>query len=308
MGLFFGEFMKIYAAFLLLALSFQASAKLLDKIVAVFNNEVITLSDIKRIKVNLKSRKSIARGVYLDKNYDLNELIEVEIDLKTIRAHLTTIGYLVNDDQVEQLISSLEKNNGINREGLIKFLKSENVTFNEYFELLRASREHGILMNIVIEPLVSITEQQIKNEFFRQNISNKNLDIRYNLVAYSINKDSYKSDEHFTEALKQYLSTGVIPKDYKNLEEISIGEIAQNDLDKNLSRTLKSTDEGTFSKTIRNGSNYISYYVRKKDLIESSLYQQAKPRIRAKLFEIEARKILEVWLRRERDKHFIRKF
>ena len=152
------------------ALGPAAYAKLLDRIVVAFNEQIITLSEVNRIRSNLRARSGIAKGVYPKQSYTLSEILDKEIDIRTIRAHLHGIGYFVNDDQVETMINQVENKFGITRQHLQNELAVKNISFQEYFELLRASREYNILLSVIIEPLVTITEQRIKNRFFNDNI------------------------------------------------------------------------------------------------------------------------------------------
>ena len=287
-----------------------AYGKLLDRIVAVFNDQTITLSEVNRIQSNLKSRSGIARGLYPKKHYTFEEIIDKEIDIKTIRSRLNETGYFVNDDQVETMINRVEKEFRITRQHLRNELAVKNIFFEEYFELLRASREYNILLSTIVEPLVSITEQQIKNRFFNDNIGNRTLSISYSLVAYQISSSHLRKKDlsDFTKSLITYRLNGIIPKKYSSLDQINIGNVKDDDLEASIKNVLKQTNEGSFSKPIFNAHTYTVYYISKKDLVESNLYQKAKPKIHHAIFEEETKKILTVWLVRERDKHYVKKF
>lgn len=298
--------MKTYILFLILISS--AQAKLLDKVVAVFNDEIITLSDVSRVKKNLKARQGISRVIYPEKNYTLEELVDKELEIRTVREYFSTIGYTVNDDQVESMVSTIERQNGLQRKDLINYLSSEGITYQEYFELLRATKEHNDLVGSVIQPLVSITDQQVKNIFFRDFLKNKSVSIKYFLIAYSIDASLVKNPQEFLDSLKKYQSNGILDKKYSSTSEINIGDVKEDDLSKTVSNVLKNTDEGSLSEPIRQGQNYIVYFVKTKDLVESNLFLQAKPQIQAFLFQKESKKVFNVWIEREKEKHFIKKF
>ena len=292
------------------AINFYCHTKLLDRIVATFNDEIITLSEVRRIQSNLKARSSIAKNIYPKQRYTVPKIINKEISIKTIRAHLKELGYIVNDDQVETMINRIQKEFRIARKELLRELSSENISFQEYFELLRASREYNILLNIVIEPLVTITEQQIKNRFFYNNLKNKTLSINYSLISYRIPANRIRKNDlnNFVKALPTYMSRGIIPQKYSTVEKINIGNIKEEDLSKSVKKVLKRTNEGDFSLPLRSGNFYTVYYVNKKNLVESSFYNKKKTQIRQALFQEETQKILTVWLAREKDKHYIKKF
>lgn len=296
------------ALLLVILLASSLKAKLLDKVVAVFNDEIVTMSDIKRVKKNLKARQGISRVIYSEKGYTLDQIIDKELEIRTVRAYFNSIGYTVNDDQVESMVNTIERQNGLQRKDLINYLTSEGVTYQEYFELLRATKEHNDLVGSVIKPLVSITDQQIKNIFFKDFLKNKSVSIKYYLVAYSITADQVSNPNDFLTSLKQYNTNGILNKKYSAMSEITIGDVKEDDLSKNVAKILKSTDEGSLSKPVKQGENYIVYFVKTKDLVESNIYLQAKPQIQAFLFQKESKKVFKVWLEREKEKHFIKKF
>ncbi len=295
---------------LIFLFSLNLQAALLNKITAIFDDEVITHSEIVRAQKNHRSRSVIAPVIYEKEKYNYAELVDIELNAKAIRSHLSEIGLVIDDDQVEKTIQSFLSSRRSNRRELEETLAQQGLTFEEYFELIRWSREFNGLMKYVIEPLVSISEQQIKNEFFRLNADNKTLTIQYNLILYRIPVKTYRKvgESAFINGLKNYQNTGVLPVEVKETEEIDLGKVSEDDLAKGIIETLKRTDEGDFSTPGEDGEFATTYFIRKKNLTETAIYQRSKNAIRGKLFEREARRVLEVWVASEKQKHFIKKF
>ncbi|MCY4645189.1 MAG: hypothetical protein OXB88_11280 [Bacteriovoracales bacterium] len=283
--------------------------KLLDRIVGVFDKEIITLSELKRIHFNLKARKGIAKDVYSKSIRTLPQILDKEIDIKTIRSHLKENNYSVSDDQVESMIKRVQRQFRVSRSQLKKELKREKISFEEYFELLRTSREYNIFLSVTIAPLINITEQQIKNRFFRDYIKNRAVSLKYSLTAYRISARHIKKGKlsDFEKALKTYRSNGIIPKRYSTVETTNVGDILEENLEPHIKKILKRTNEGALSKSVFDGDFYTTYYIDKKDLVESGPYQRAKLKIHETLFQEETKRILTVWLAREREKHYIKK-
>ena len=294
---------------LLLTTAPNAQGKLLDRIVAVFNDQIITLSQTQHIQSNIRSRAEIAQEVYRKKKYSLPEIINLEIDIRTVRAHLHKIGYRVDDAQVNEMLRQVEKQYQVSRQHLKAEISRQGISFEEYFELLRAAREFNLLNNLIISPLVSITEQQIKNRFFQNHVANTTLAISYSLTAFRIPAKGMRQKDlpGFIAALPTYMAKGIIPRRYRAIKRLEIGAIQEGDLTKKIKNLLKRTDEGAFSPAIFNGQTYTSYYVQQKNLVESEFYQKARPKIRHALLQKESQKVLAIWLTRERDKHFIEK-
>ncbi|MCO4793092.1 MAG: SurA N-terminal domain-containing protein [Bacteriovoracaceae bacterium] len=293
-----------------LLLSFSAQARLLDKIVAVFNDKVITHSQVKRVKRNLAARRNISPAIYNKKNFKDSEVAKLITNRLMIRAKLSELGYIIEDDQVESQIKSTEKRLRLNRSALLQFLSSNNMTFDEYFEIIRETIEYNIFSSRVIQPLISITEQEIKNRFYRKNINNKTLNFKYNLVDFTFprKKMSKRMKAQFSDMLKKFQTTGILPSKFQSLETNVLGDITEDGLTRDLKRLLKKTDEGSFSRVILIGSHYHVFFIKKKDLVASEIFKRAKPRIKQKIFEENASKITSLWFKREQNKHYLKYF
>lgn len=293
-----------------LFLSPNAHSRLLDKVVAVFNDKVITQSQIRRIASNMAARRNISPVIYNKNKMSNKELAELVTHRYMIRARLSEIGYIIEDDQVESQIKSTEKRLRLNRAALLQFLNSNNMTFDEYFEIIRETIEFNIFSSRVIQPLISITEQEIKNRFYRKNVNNKTLNFRYNLVDFSFPRSKMSSGmkKNFKEMLTKFQTTGVLPDRYRDLSTNVLGDISEDGLTGQLRGLLKRTDEGAFSNVILIGDQYHVFFVKKKDLVASEVFKRAKPRIKQQIFEEEANKVTDLWFKREQNKHYLKYF
>lgn len=299
----------IWVASLLILIT-NSQAKVLDKILAVVDDNVITLSMVKRIKTNLVARKNISPLIYSKTKMTNKEIVSLLIQRSLVRSKLSDMRYVISDDQVESQIKSTEKKLGLNRDALLSFLRNNNITFDEYFELTRESIEFNIFNGRVIRPLISITDQEIKNSYYKSNIKNKTLAFRYTLVDFSLPKSSFKKNmlKNYRSMLTKFQINGVLPQEYSNLSTNVLGDITEDGLTVKLKSILKRTDEGTFSSPILLGSDQHIFYVKKKNLVESEQFLKSKEKIRNKLFFSQAKKVSDLWYKREENKHYIKYF
>ncbi len=297
--------MKLVIVFLLFSL--VSHSKLLDKISGVINDKVITLSEIKQIQKTIRARKEISPLIYDKKEFDLSDILERVFYNYVIRDKLSAIGYVVSDDSVEGRIQMTEQRLGLSRDDLMKYLRTENLSFSEYFEIIRETMEFNIFTSRVISPLVSITEQEIKNTFYKRNKNNKALGFKYDLVDFYLNGTVVqKNDEkNLPVILKNYRLTGNIPELYKDIESNYIENIAEENLEKELSLLLKETDEGSFSQPIRKNGLVHIFFVKAKNLKESEIYLKERERIKNDLFLELSRKVNKSWFEKEKANYFI---
>lgn len=281
---------------------------LLDKIVAVINTRVISLSEIKRIEATLEARREVSPLIYSEKTYSQKGLIDTVIRSFIIRDKINAQGYVINDDAVESRIKMTEERIGLRRADLLEFLKSKGLTYEEYFEVIRETMEYNIFAQRIIAPLISVTEQEIKNEYYRRNSTNNALSFKYNLVDFYIAEDKLvdKNEDRFLAVLKDYQLTGKLPDEYRSLETNNLDNLNEDGLAKELSKILKVTAEGSFSKSISLNGYLHVFYVQKKDLVESQDFLKFKDQIQNEIFMSKGKSVSDNWFDREYSNYYIK--
>lgn len=286
----------------------KSSEKLLDKIVAVVNTRVISLSEVKRMEETLEARKEVSPLIYSEKTYDQKKLLDIMIKSFIIRDKINAQGYVINDDAVESRIKMTEERLGLKRADLLNFLKSKGLTYEEYFEVIRETMEYNLFAQRIIAPLISVTEQEIKNEYYRRNSTNNALSFKYNLVDFYIPESKLvdKSENKFLAVLKDYQLTGKLPEEYRELESNNLENLNEDGLSKDLAGVLKVTAEGSFSKAISLNNYLHVFYVQKKDLVESQDFLKFKDQIQNEIFMNKGKSVSANWFDREYNNYYIK--
>lgn len=286
----------------------KSSEKLLDKIVAVVNTRVISLSEIKRMQDTLEARQEVSPIVYTEKKYTQKQLLDILIRSFIIRDKINAQGYVINDDAVESRIKMTEERLGLKRSDLLVFLKGKGLTYEEYFEIIRETMEFNIFAQRIISPLISVTEQEIKNEYYRRNSTNNALSFKYNLVDFFVPEDKLieKDENKFQAVLKDYQLTGKLPAEYSSLESNNLDNLNEDAISKELASVLKTTAEGSFSKAITFNGHMHVFYVQKKDLVESQDFQKFKDQIQSDIFASKGKSVTNNWFDREFTNYYIK--
>lgn len=300
--------MKFTFLLLVLSLFTNAEAKLIDKISAIIDDNIVTLSQINRVSKILPIKKNVAPMIYDKESFTNDEIINISINKFLMRAKLTELGYSITDDQVEAQIKANEKRLNVDRKSLMNFLKQQGSTFDEYFETLREAIEYSYFINRVITPTIAVSEQDVKNTYFKNNIKDARLNFKYTLIDYSIGKDVmpklYKGQ--MEEVVRQYRINGILPEAFSTMTSTNLDEITEEGVSLELKNLLKQTDEGTITPTIiLNGQHHI-FYIAKKDLVESEAFSKQKDQIREGLFDVAVKNEAQLWFERERNKHYIK--
>lgn len=296
------------SALFFLFLQSNLEAKLLDKISAIIDDNIITLSQINRVSKNLAIKRSVAPMIYDKSSFSNEELLNISINKFLMRAKLTELGYSITDDQVEAQIKSNEKRLNVDRKSLMNFLKQQGTTFDEYFETLREAIEYSYFINRVISPTIAVSEQDVKNTYFKNNIKDSRLNFKYTLVDYAISKEAISkiSKGQLEEVVRQFRINGILPESFQTLTTANLDEITEEGIAPELKTLLKQTDEGSLSSSLFLNNQFHVFYIAKKDLVESEAFAKQKESIRETLFEAAVKNEAGIWFERERNKHYIK--
>lgn len=302
--------MKFACRFIIFSLLIQTTvqAKLLDKISAIVDDNIITLSQVVRVAKNLAIKKNVAPMIYDKASFTTEELINISINKFLIRAKLTELGYSITDDQVEAQIKANEKRLNVDRKSLMNFLKQQGSTFDEYFETLREAIEYSYFINRVVSPTIAVSEQDVKNTYFKNNIKDARLNFKYTLIDYAIANDVAPklNKGQMEEVVRQYRINSVLPEAFSTLTSANLDEITEEGIAPELKNLLKQTDEGAMTSVINLNNQHHIFYIAKKDLVESEAFAKQKDKIREDLFEVAVKNEAQLWFERERNKHYIK--
>lgn len=300
---------RVLLLLLLGAAPATAQDKLLDKIVAVVNGRVYSLSELQRVEETLSARREISPFLYIEKEYPREALLDLMIRGQIVRDKIGAQGYVIGDDAVESRIRMTEEKLGLNRDSLLEFLRSKGVVYEEYFEIIREAMEYNIFSTRVIAPLVTVTEQELKNEFYKRHATDKALSFTYSVVDFSVPEEQGggKRKATYVQALKDYQLTGRLGGGFSELEANPLDGIKEDGLHPDISSALAQTPEGGFTPPVTLGGRLRSFYVRKKDLVESQAFLKAKERLGEEIFNQKSVSLTRNWFEREYPNYYIRR-
>lgn len=293
--------------FFTIILNTPASAKVLDKIAGVINDKVFTLSEVKRINSTVSIRQEIAPFIYTQEKYTNKEMLRLLQNSFIVKDKLEELGFVVSDDSVQDRIRQTEKSLRLNRSELLKFLDSKGITFNEYFEILRSAMEYNIFNRRIIAPLVTITDQELKNFYYKNYSSAKASSFKYNVIDFNIPASKVQKEDRkrFREILQKYRKTGSIPQIYSDLSTDELGKISGEDVSPVLRKLLQNTDENSFSEEFIDDGILHVFYVDSKEIADSQDFLIKKREIYNSIFLERSQKLSESWFSRESLSYYI---
>lgn len=144
----------------------SANQEIVDRIVAVVNDDIITLSRLhKAVQPYLQQVTSSQRSD-AEKNQMVEDMekqmLQTMIDRTLIRQEAVRQQISVSDDEVESAIDNFKQQNGLDQEALEKGLESEGISLEEYRERIREDIMHSHLVNRVVRSRIIVTQAEIE--------------------------------------------------------------------------------------------------------------------------------------------------
>ena len=291
---------------ILMLLSGIAKAKVLNKIIAAVEDSSITLEEARREVNTYTSKKSISPQIYKKRKVVLENIINLFIQRNIIRQKLKEIGFEIKNDQVESQIKSTESRLGLGRKELLEFLKSNGLSFNEYFETTRETIEFNLFLGRIIKPLIKITEQDLIKRY-KKTSKGETLTFEYSLVDFYLPKNELNTlkKKNIKRDLKKFKEKGFLPEYLKNVKTNVISDVKEEGLTNEIKSALKGFQKNDFSKSIVIGNEIHTFYIKDKKLIESEIFQKQKPILKQQLFEIYSKDVIKNWIEQHKKDYYI---
>jgi len=171
----------------LLLLSPLSHGRIVERILAVVNDQMILQSDLERFKRSLKS------GGFIDESLiRLTDRKQLVADPKALLNHLIDERVLdyevkkrnmeVTIERVEQEIRSITGRQGINRSQLREVLAERGITFADYQEFIKRSIERQALIEREVSSKIKISDEDVAAYYLKKKGPTKSQAFEFHLA------------------------------------------------------------------------------------------------------------------------------
>lgn len=311
----------IFGLAMLTLSSALASAKTVDKIVAIVNDEPVTLSDVEKFKKRLASgglvddallKLSDTQNLLKDRNALLNHLI----DEKILDSEIKRKSMEVPIERVEQEIRTIAKNNGISREQLRDALKNKGVSMAQYQDFIRTSLERQGLVEREVTSKIRISDDDVSSYYLAKKGPSSAQIFEYNLshILFTSRNGGEESAMNRARSVEERLKNG---ESFEKLAEQfsedpnfsrggSLGTFKAGEMVREIDEALKKLSPGEFSKVIKTSAGYEIIKLNKRTLISDPKMEEEKENIRRELYAEAFKRQFRLWLNQRREDSFIK--
>ena len=275
-------------------------SEVIDKIVAVVNEDIITLVELnKAIKPYLAEVEKTAysdekKGQIINKLQ--NDMLQKMIEFKLTEQEAERLHIKVSDKELEASIQRFLKQENITKEELKKALVKEKMTYEEYENEMRSKILRPKLINRVIKAKVVITNEEIKeyyDEHENEYIGVTNYHLRNILV------DKKETIEQIKKLLDQNEDFKEIAKKYSQAPNASSGgDLGSFEIDvfaEGIRENILMLEKGQYTDIISTDGGFQIFFLENIETVGGKTLEQAKDEITRKLFSAKAEKKYKEW-------------
>jgi peptidyl-prolyl cis-trans isomerase SurA len=203
-----------------------AEEQLVDKIIAVVNNDVITLSDINKIVGPMFASYSQQKGQALsdaERAELVKKAIDQQVEKKLIEQKAKELDVKVSDKDISRSVEDVLKRNNLTLEQLKEILKKDGSSFDEYQKMLRSEIIMSKVVAREVRSKVTVTEKDIQEYYGKSASSTNNSSaagerVRIQQIFFPItDKITPKQAEKMTRQLEEIRSKIVAGEDFSQM-------------------------------------------------------------------------------------------
>ena len=300
----------------------HASAEVVERIVAVVNDDIITLSDVNKYSDRLKSGGLVDDMLVPDDQTketlikDRSKLLQKLIEEKVIDSEVKKQNLSVPIEKVEAEIRAIAKKNSVSRDELKAALLERGIGFSQYQDFIKTGLERQSLIEKSITSRIKISEDDVIATFGAKSGVTDNQAFEYTIShIYFLSEKggpaAAKSRADLT--LQKVRGGGSFEKlASENSEDPGfeqgglLGVFKTGELQKELDAVVHKMNAGDVSSVLPTRGGFHIVKINKKRLIPDPRTEKEREKIRAQLYEFAYKKQFQSWLEQLRQEAFVR--
>lgn len=308
-------------------LPFFVSAKVVDKIVAVVNDDIIThseleaeASDFYRKASRNKTGQALLDAIDNAREATLNSLI----DQRLIQQRAEKMKVSVSEKEIDAALAKMQRKFGLDRSDFIRKLEQSGMTEKRYRRKLFLTILQNKVLSIDVRSKIVVTNEMVLN-YYDANYTSKVDENSFYLLQMGFNWDDSTATSNAKEkALQTAQRVKKLVEDGQDFKKLAvqfselpsaadggdIGLFTLDDMALNMRSAIAELGPGDISEIVEIGSSYQFFKLLSGDnnaIVVTATYESVEDKIREKLYEEKLEGAYEDWVKNLKDKAFIQK-
>ena len=297
------------------------AAEVCNRVVAVVNNDVITLYE-------LNNRMREMWGVPVEELMQKNEamyrdarqkILELLIDEKIAQAKIKELRIQVSDKQVDSYLEKLKRDNQWTQEDLVAGLEKEGLSYEKYRERIKRDIERAQLIEYEVRSKIIIRDEAIQ-KYYEENKGTFGAAEKVHLAGIFLMRKNLKSEEEMRELYKKAQDISAKLKAGADFGQMAgtysegpgakqggdLGQFTVEHLEAGLKSVVEALPEGGISDPLVRPNGIQIIKVVKKQTGKIRSLEEMKEAIYGILYQEEVNRRYQNWIKELRDSSYTR--
>lgn len=301
-----------------------AGAEVVDRIMAVVNDDIITLSDFNEMYAPY-AEKIKAYGYPEDKEREMlfelrNRILDQLIDKKLTEQEIERLSISVSEKEVDDNIERIKEQNFFTDEELRDRLKKEGYTLAQYRSEMREQIQRMKLVEMSVKSKIVITDEDIR-DYYESHAESYAVEERYHirniimrvspgalpeekeavLARMRLVMEKLESGADFSELAREYSEASMAEQGG------DLGFFKKSDLAEQIRIALKGLKPGEHTAIMDTDQGYQIFYLESVSPAAGKSFEEVKSSIEKKLYEEKVNEKFTAWVSDLREKSHIKK-
>lgn len=282
------------------------ATEVIDRIVAIVNDDIITLSDFNKYIVSLP-----VQTVEINKDQALNDLVEQMI----LTQEAAKLGITVTDAEIDRSIESVKGKLDMSDEQMNEMLTKQNLTTEQFRNQWRLQILSGKLVSTLVKGRIAVTDEEIKDlykQYYGEIENADEVEIAHILISFDASEEQQalqkankvaelaKSGSNFSKLVSEY-SDDTFSKDKEGV----LGYFNKGELVSELEDVVSVTEVGKTSGPVKTISGFHIIKVLDRNTLDESSVDQYREQLRQEIYNQKVTEELEKYIAGIRENAYI---
>ena len=297
------------------------AAEVCNRVVAVVNNDVITLYELNnRMKemTGVPPEELMLKGdaMYRDARQKILELL---IDEKIAQAKIKELRIQVSDRQVDNYVEKLKRDNQLTQEDLVAGLEKEGLSYEKYRERIKRDIERAQLIEYEVRSKIIIREETIQ-KYYEEQKGTFGVAEKVQLAGIFLMRKNLKSEEEMRELYRKAQEIAAKLKAGADFSQLAgsysegpgakdggdLGQFTVDHLEPGLKGVVEALPEGGISDPLVRPNGIQLIKVTKKQTGKIRSLEEMKEAIYGILYQEEVNRRYQNWIKELRESAYTR--
>ncbi|MDY7030829.1 MAG: peptidylprolyl isomerase [Thermodesulfobacteriota bacterium] len=300
----------------------QAPCKTVDRIVAIVNEEIITLTELDDA-VNSFLKKTIdvvqMKGGHGALDQIKREILNRIIDEKLIEYEIKRLGIMVSQRDLDDTVEKILKENSMSKQYFIDRLKTKGISLDRYKDQMKREMEKARFINHEIKAKITLNEDELK-KYYTENTDSfqdvKEVKVQHILLSFPSDADDARIKGVYEDAVELLIKInngedfGKLAKEYSHESSADSGGVMgwfkRGEITPFLEKIVFDLEVGEVSDVIKSSLGYhiIKLMDRKEEGIKP--FEEVKGEIQSIVYSQKVEKELIEKLKEMRKRSFVK--